>query len=784
MRKGVWHGLLTGLALLLAACGGGGQPQPDLTLAGISPQNPAVVQGETVTLTLTFTSQNGFQGPVSLSVTENGQSPSWLTLSPTSATLNVPKGGQAQVSLQVRVAGNAPTGPHALKLRASYGDKVAERDLTLTVNAPPDFAISLNPTSLTVQQGDSGTTQLTITPQNGFTGTVSLSLVAGQDQVPQGLTLSPDTVQVGTSSLTLSAQPTTPTGTYRLKVRATSGSLIREADLTVEVTPPPPPPSFTLSDPAPNPLSVQAGGTAAFQVTLASQNGFQGQVALSLADGQDPVPQGLSITATNPSPISLQAGGSVTVTATVSAGQGVAPGTYHLKVRAQGGSVVQEKPLSVQVGQPPSFDLSPVTPSAVTTSRDPSRRNSNTVSFTLTPQNGFQGQVNLSIVDEQGNPVPGLSLDPASVNVTGAQNFTVYVLADNNIPLSGAGKGYAVRLRASSGSIVREQPFTVDVWTRVGTANLNFQRVAYGNGIFVVAGQNGYDGHDRIYVYKPQDGSFTQVYDAPPDADCGWVRDVTYDPLHNAWVAAGYPAVVLRSTDNAQNWQIVYGARSPNYRSCSEQYPNEMQMEKVRFLNDRLMGWRGYGDVGHDKVYYSFDGGLTWNSTAIPTVPGYTEAIPQGITYGQGKFVAVGNLGNPNGPNGRFVAISTDGINWSTYPLSVPDTPWGKPLPSEVLYVPDWDRFVLAGEAGLVGISDDGLNWTFQFLADIGHLAGLAYGNGVVVAGSWSAPKVLVSADGQNWRMVETTCGNAAMSVAFGSGIFAHTSAGDLCTSP
>jgi hypothetical protein len=33
MRKGVWYGLLTGLALLLAACGGGGQPQPNLTLA-------------------------------------------------------------------------------------------------------------------------------------------------------------------------------------------------------------------------------------------------------------------------------------------------------------------------------------------------------------------------------------------------------------------------------------------------------------------------------------------------------------------------------------------------------------------------------------------------------------------------------------------------------------------------------------------------------------------------------------------------------------------------------
>jgi hypothetical protein len=244
MRKGVWYGLLTSLALLLAACGGGGQPQPDLTLAGVSPDSPAVVQGGTVTLTLTFTSQNGFQGPVSLSVTENGQSPSWLTLSPTSATLNVPRGSQDQVNLQAQVAANAPTGPHALKIRASYGDKVAERDLTLTVNAPP---------------------------------------------------------------------------------------------------------SFTLSDPTPNPFSVKAGGTATFQVTLTSQNGFQGQVTLSLADGQNPLPQGLAITATSPSPINLQAGGSVTVTATVSADAQVAPGIYRLEVRATSGSLIREANLTVGV---------------------------------------------------------------------------------------------------------------------------------------------------------------------------------------------------------------------------------------------------------------------------------------------------------------------------------------------------------------------------------------------------------------------------------------------------
>lgn len=260
MRKGgwyrlltVWYGLLTGLALLLAACGGQPPPsltlapQPDLTLVGISPQNPAVVQGETVTLTLTFTSQNGFQGQVSLSVLEGGQPVSWLSPNAVQRNLNVPRGQQVQETLEVQVAPNAPTGSRNLTVRSAYGNQVIERALTLTVSAPggggsPDFTISLNPTSLTVQQGSNSQTTLTVTPQNGFTGTVSLSLVAGQDPVPQGLTLSPDTVQVGTSpvnqSLTLSAKPTTPAGTYRLKVRGTSGSLVKEVDLTLTVTAP------------------------------------------------------------------------------------------------------------------------------------------------------------------------------------------------------------------------------------------------------------------------------------------------------------------------------------------------------------------------------------------------------------------------------------------------------------------------------------------------------------------------------------------------------------------
>jgi hypothetical protein len=214
----------------------------------------------------------------------------------------------------------------------------------------PGFTLALNPTSLTVQQGANGQTTLTVTPQNGFTGTVSLSLVAGQDQVPQGLTLSPGSVQVSGSGpvnqpLTLSAQPTAPTGTYRLKVRATSGSLTREADLTVAVTAPPPSPGFTLSL-NPTSLTVQQGSNGQTTLTVTPQNGFTGTVSLSLVAGQDQVPQGLTL---SPGSVQVSGSGPVNQPLTLSAQPATPTGTYRLKVRATSGSLTREADLTVTV---------------------------------------------------------------------------------------------------------------------------------------------------------------------------------------------------------------------------------------------------------------------------------------------------------------------------------------------------------------------------------------------------------------------------------------------------
>ena len=106
----------------------------------------------------------------------------------------------------------------------------------------PNFNISLSPTSLTVQQGASGSTTLTLTPQHGFSGTVYLRLRVRN--VPTQFDLLPNQLEVAGGrpfDRRLAIYPTTnPPNTYQLtlEARARSGGPLRTVDFTVVVTPP------------------------------------------------------------------------------------------------------------------------------------------------------------------------------------------------------------------------------------------------------------------------------------------------------------------------------------------------------------------------------------------------------------------------------------------------------------------------------------------------------------------------------------------------------------------
>jgi hypothetical protein len=94
--------------------------------------------------------------------------------------------------------------------------------VSLTVPPPPNFTLSASPKSLSLAAGAKTTSTITISPQNGFTGSVNLTASG----LPSGVAASfnPTSTKT-TSTLTVSASSAAATGTFSVNVRGASGSL-------------------------------------------------------------------------------------------------------------------------------------------------------------------------------------------------------------------------------------------------------------------------------------------------------------------------------------------------------------------------------------------------------------------------------------------------------------------------------------------------------------------------------------------------------------------------------
>jgi kumamolisin len=121
----------------------------------------------------------------------------------------------------------------------------------LTGPAGPNFTLSANPTSVTIKQGASGTSTITITPVDGFSGSVTLADSGLPSGVTAGFSPNPATT---TSTLTLTASATATTGTVTVTITGTSGSLTNTTTLSLTVNSSSSGPVVTL-----NPTSLKWG---------------------------------------------------------------------------------------------------------------------------------------------------------------------------------------------------------------------------------------------------------------------------------------------------------------------------------------------------------------------------------------------------------------------------------------------------------------------------------------------------------------------------------------------
>lgn len=110
---------------------------------------------------------------------------------------------------------------------------IASEPVTVNVVAEADFSLSANPSSLSVAQGATGTSTITVTPVNGFSGSVTLSASG----LPSGVSaqFSPNPTST-TSTLTFTVSATAAKGAATVTVTGTSGDLTNTTNITLTVT--------------------------------------------------------------------------------------------------------------------------------------------------------------------------------------------------------------------------------------------------------------------------------------------------------------------------------------------------------------------------------------------------------------------------------------------------------------------------------------------------------------------------------------------------------------------
>ena len=203
-----------------------GAPAPTYTLSA-SPSSVTVTQGSTGSSTITVSPLNGFTGSVTLSA-------SGLPIGVTAAFSPNPTTTTSTLTLTANPT--ATTGTVTVTITGTSGTlppKTTTLTLTVSAQAAPDYTLSASPSSVTVTQGSNGTSTITVSPQNGFTGSVNLST----SSLPSGVTasFSPNPTTT-TSTLTLAASPTATTGTVTVTITGNASGLTRTTTLTLRVT--------------------------------------------------------------------------------------------------------------------------------------------------------------------------------------------------------------------------------------------------------------------------------------------------------------------------------------------------------------------------------------------------------------------------------------------------------------------------------------------------------------------------------------------------------------------
>ena len=189
---------------------------PFFTLAA-SPSTLNLTPGGTPgTATISLTAGNGFTGSVTLHANALGSAGVATSFSPASIS------GSGTSTLTVTPGSGIPAGTLVLVVTGTSTSGIQTQPAFVTLDLP-DFALSVSPSTIYLNQSSTASPTVTVNAQNGFGGSVNLSA----SSLPTGVTGSFNpTSTSSTSTLTLTASSTAETVSQDyLTVTGTSGSV-------------------------------------------------------------------------------------------------------------------------------------------------------------------------------------------------------------------------------------------------------------------------------------------------------------------------------------------------------------------------------------------------------------------------------------------------------------------------------------------------------------------------------------------------------------------------------
>ncbi|HEY1767345.1 MAG TPA: protease pro-enzyme activation domain-containing protein [Terracidiphilus sp.] len=321
---------------------------PPVFYLNVSPSPSSIAQGGSVTFAVSAIPVDKTSDTIKLSAPAL---PPGVTAAFNPSTISF-----GQTSMLTLTAGSsAPIGAGLVAIEAagSLAETIGQFNLAVTAKASPSFALSVAESSLLVTQDASAIDGVTVTPQNGFTGSVNLSVTS---PLPAGITASfTPSSTTGSSRLTLTASSTAATGFYPLWITGVSGTQSTTACVFVTVNPPP---GFSLNA-SPGLIGLSQGATVTDALTVVPQPGFTGNVNLSVTS---PLPAGLTASLGSSST-------AANTVLTLAADYAVPAGSYPVTISGSSGNRTVTTTLSVTIApalvMPTSISLS-VTPAGGT----------------------------------------------------------------------------------------------------------------------------------------------------------------------------------------------------------------------------------------------------------------------------------------------------------------------------------------------------------------------------------------------------------------------------------